>query len=98
MIDEDTERNLTELGWDIHKLIEVAGFYDTPSKLAQWKRTGKVPHYIKALLEAHVRIHRLVEYGNDSKPHTHPDRRRRQVTAADVEAHFASQNRERGNY
>jgi hypothetical protein len=93
MLDEDTRVDLEELGWNVHKLAEVAGYYDIPSKVSQWQRAGKLPSYIKALLDAHVRIHRLVEYNDERKPGTYPVRRRRKVTPADIEAYFTDQNK-----
>lgn len=93
MIAPEDQASLGELGWDMHKLAEIAGYYDIPSKVSQWKRAGKLPCYIKALLDAHVRIHRLVEYNDERKPGTYPVRRRRKVTPADIEAYFTDQNK-----
>ena len=96
MLTEEDKANLKELDWTLKKLAEVAGYPNANTIVGQWKIKGKIPPYIRALLQAHVRILRLVLYGEEvakTRIDT-PKRARRPVTPADIEAHFAQQNRD----
>jgi hypothetical protein len=96
MLTEEDKANLKELGWTINKLAEVAGYYNPNTVVGQWKTKGKIPPYIRALLQAHVRILRLVLYGEElarARIDT-PKRARRPVTAEEIDAYFAKQREE----